>query len=193
MKMLTRFFLPVAIVGVILIYVFVIRQDRPLEVFGEVNAFELLDENNQNFGAAQLKNKVWAVNFIFTTCQGVCPTMTKNMAEVQKNFEGQANVNFVSISVNPETDTPEILSEYRKKHNVTADNWHFLTGDRDRIKKLMFDDMKLGYSDDVIFHSDRMVLVDGNLKIRGYYTGTQKDEYRKLSADINRLISGKSL
>lgn len=192
MKTILKIVFPFAIIGAILTYVFVIKPEKPLQVLGQVNQFELLDENNENFGAAQLKDKVWAVNFIFTSCQGICPTMTKNMAEVQKNFANQTNVNFVSISVNPETDTPEILSEYRKKHNVTADNWHFLTGDRDKIKKLMFDDMKLGYSEDVIFHSDRMVLVDSNLKIRGYYTGTQKSDYSKLTADISKLVSQSS-
>ena len=188
MKTFVKVVFVIFIVVAIAYYFVVVKNNKPLDVLGQVQDFELIDQNNNNFGYQNLKDKIWAVNFIFTSCQGVCPVMTKNMSEVEKNFSDNPNVNFVSISVDPETDTPEILKNYREKHNVDIDHWHFLTGEREKIKKIMFDDMKLGYADDTIFHSDRMVLIDGQMRIRGYYTGTEKKEYTKLANDISKLV-----
>lgn len=191
-----RAFLQIAVPVILILagtyYFFEIKNNSELDVLGEVNNFELIDDQSQVFGLNQLKDKVWIANFIFTSCQGVCPTMTKHMSLIQKNFKNSEQVEFVSFSVDPEKDLPQVLQEYRKKLQVDSlPNWHFLTGDREKIKKIMFEDMKLGYVEDVIFHSDRIVLMDGNAKIRGYYTGTEKKEFRKLSEDIAKLIHAK--
>jgi len=181
-------FLPILIIVLAVYYFGISREVQTLPELGSIGHFQLTDSESQEFSDHNLNGKVWVANFIFTSCQGVCPMMTKNMSKVFNNFKNQSDFQIVSISVDPETDTPEVLQSYAKKYNVENENWHFLTGDREKIKKLMFEDFKLGYADDVIFHSDRMVLVDQHNKIRGYYTGTDGNEFNKLSLDIARLL-----
>lgn len=159
-----------------------------LPVMGRIRGFELINNRGRPFSAADLDGKVWVANFIFTSCSGVCPMMTKSMKRVQKTFEGRSDIAFVSFSVDPETDTPAVLSEYARRYGANVANWQFLTGRRDAIKDLMFNDFKLGFAEDIMFHSDRMVLLDRDRKIRGYYRGTERGEFDRLAADIRLLL-----
>src|SRR5689334_18979899 len=84
-------------------------------VIGQVKPFTLTDSSGKSFGYADLKGKVWIADFIFTTCSGICPIMSKHMAELHRTFEAVNNVQLVSFSVNPEVDTPEILRNYAAK------------------------------------------------------------------------------
>ena len=162
---------------------------EPLPVLSQVGDFELTDTAGQPFRAERLAGKIWVVDFIFTSCAGICPVMTGKMAELQRAFDGEDRVEFVSISVDPETDTPEVLADYAKRYGADPARWHFLTGDIDYIHPLITQTFKVGSLDDLLIHSPRFILIDGTGAIRGYYIGTDKDDVALLAADIAELLA----
>ena len=81
-------------------------------------------------------NKVYVVEFFFTTCPSICPIMNRRMVEVQNEFFGNPNFGITSFTINPEIDTPEVLKTYAQNYGVSHPNWNFLTGDKDEILKL---------------------------------------------------------
>lgn len=159
-----------------------------LPVYGQVNSFRLLDTQGREFTLKDLKGKVWLTDFIFTTCGGICPVMTKNMAALYRSFLTIDSVEMVSISVNPEHDSPDVLAAFARKYHADTTKWHFLTGERDEIKRLAVESFQVGSVEEPIFHSDRFVLVDRQGRIRGYYDGTQQKSINTLFKDIAALI-----
>src|SRR6185436_3679859 len=107
-----------------------------LPVFGRVEDFHLIDTNKNEFARKDLKDKIWICNFIFTSCGGICPTMTRNMKELFERLKDLPQIEFVSFSVNPETDTPQVLAQYAQKYGETSNRWHSLTGTMEEIKEL---------------------------------------------------------
>ena len=129
------------------------------------------------------------LSIIFTTCGGICPLMTKNMTQLFRSYRMVNDVSFVSITVNPETDTPTVLMDYAKKFDANMDQWHFLTGSREAITDIAVHGFKLGSIEEPIFHSAKFVLVDRQLHIRGYYDGTENAELSKLFKDVATLLN----
>jgi len=139
----------------------------------------------------ELAGKVWVADFIFTHCAGVCPAMSSNMRKLQERlFE---DVRLVSFSVDPYNDTPEVLTEYANRYGADRDRWLFLTGDPEGIQKLSVGGFKLaldpasGTEKEPITHSSRMVLVDRNANIRGYYGTEEPKDLERLIKDANNL------
>ncbi len=161
---------------------------RPLPFLGQVEAFGLTDSNARAFTQVPLEGKVWVANFIFTTCSGICPLMTKNMAQLYRSYLLIDGVDFVSFSVNPENDTPQALSQYAKEKKADTRRWHFLTGTREAIQAVAVKSFKLGTIEEPIFHSGKFALVDRHLRIRGYYEGTSAEELPKLFKDVAALL-----
>ena len=162
--------------------------EPPLPKLYPVPDFTLTDTRGDAFGLRDLKGQVWIADFIFTSCAGVCPIMSTNMAEIQQIFADEPRVQFVSISVDPETDTPEKLAEYAARFNSDAARWHLLTGEVETIHALATEGFKLGSLDNPLNHSDRFVLVDKSGTIRGYYTGTDGDNLFELAGDVAVLL-----
>ena len=163
---------------------------KNLPVLGQVYDFQLTDAQGDAFSLKELKGKIWTANFFFTTCAGICPVMTKNMASLHRSFELLDNVNHVSITVNPEFDSTEILAKYALKYNANQSKWHFLTGSRSQVKELAIKSFKLGSIEEPVFHSSKFALVDQNGFIRGYYDGVQSGEVSQLFQDISILLKG---
>lgn len=163
-----------------------------LPVYGQVNDFRLLDTQGREFRLKDLRGKVWVVDFIFTTCGGICPMMTKNMAALYRSFLPIDSVEMVSISVNPENDTPAVLAAFARKYHADSTKWHFLTGVREEITRLAVESFKVGSLEEPIFHSDRFVLVDRQGRVRGYYDGTQPKSINTLFKNIAALIKEKN-
>jgi protein SCO1/2 len=157
---------------------------------GMVPPFRLTDQDGQTFGTQQLLGKIWVADFVYTTCPGPCPMVSSRMAETQKPLR-DTDVRLVSFSVDPEHDTPAILRSYADKLNAQPNRWKFLTGDKDTIYRLIRDGFKLttipnGASGPI--HSTRLVLVDRNGVIRGYYEATDADAITRLLADVHHLL-----
>jgi protein SCO1/2 len=173
------------IVGIVL---FQKEMSRPkMPVIGRVGDFTLLDTNGNDFSLSKLKGKVWVVDFFFTTCSDICPMMTKHMAQISRSFELLSDIALVSITVNPENDTPGVLKEYAQKQKANK-QWHFLTGTREEITDLMINHFKIGAKEEPIFHSSYFALVDRYGMIRGYYEGTDQEAINRLFKDVSRVL-----
>ncbi len=166
------------------------------EVTGEtrhtIPYFELVDQKGQKQTLNNFKGKIMVVDFFFTYCPSICPKMSRNLQDVQNKFLNDDQVAIVSYTVDPERDNVERLAEYAKNYNSKPGQWFFLTGNKSSIYRLA----RKGYfitaqdgdggSDDFI-HSEKLVLVDQQKRIRGYYDGTDKAAIKQLVYDINRL------
>ncbi|HEV2047502.1 MAG TPA: SCO family protein [Chthoniobacterales bacterium] len=167
-------------------------RQRTVSSYGSVPSFELVNQNGQPFGSAQLLGKIWIADFIFTTCPGPCPMISSRMSELQTPLE-KTDVHLVSFTVDPDKDTPEVLRGYAEKLQAQPTRWDFLTGQKPAIYKLSRDGFKLAVSDGSAetgtpVHSTRMILVDRHGDIRGYYDATEADAMTKLLADTNHLL-----
>lgn len=166
-----------------------------LPVLGTVPEFRLVDRDGGAFGSAELTGRPWVAGFIFTRCPDVCPAVSAQMARVQTGLAGAGGPTtpLVSFSVDPAHDTPERLETYAERWGAEPE-WHFLTGERDAIAALLRDGFKVAFADDgpetaPITHSDRLVLVDGERRVRGYYHGRTAADVDRLIADARRLRS----
>jgi len=175
-------------------WVFFFLQEIPgqsLPILGLVDDFLLYDTQAKEFHLRHLKDKIFVTDFIFTTCSGICPTLSQNMVNLYRAYQNNDNVRFVSISVNPEYDSPQILADYARRYNADTTKWHFLTGAREKIQSLAVHSFKIGSIEEPIFHSGYFVLVDRKAQIRGYYDGTKPYETTKLIQDIALLLKEK--
>lgn len=164
-----------------------------LPVIGEVADFALYDSRGEPVSMARLEGKIWVADFIFTTCGSICPVMTRNMAVLHDRYKNEERLRLVSISVNPEYDTPEVLAEFAARYQADPSRWFFLTGSRDAIQDLAVNSFKIGSVEEPVFHSGYFVLVDGTGRIRAYYDGLEKKNIRRIERDIAALFSETSL
>jgi protein SCO1/2 len=182
--------LVVAMLGVIGTGLWARFRPDTLPVLYEGPAFSLTDQDGRPFGSNDLRGKVWVADFIFTTCPGACPKMTMRMSGLQKGVP-DPNVHFVSFTVDPERDTPEVLQKYAQGYDADSARWHFLTGP----KSALFDaaaGMKLtaapaGTFGPDIVHAEKFLLLDGDNRVRGIYDSTDEQDLKKLAADAASL------
>ena len=114
--------------------------------------------------------------------------MTSQMKQVSRETDDSPKVRFVSISIDPKRDTPEVLASYARKFHADTNRWVFLTGPREQLQHLSRNVFMLGDVDDTLQHSTRFVLVDGTSKIRGFYDTSDPDSIPKLIGDIKSLL-----
>jgi len=167
-------------------------RQRTVSSYGTVPEFVLLNQDGQNFGSTQLRGKIWIADFIYTTCPGPCPMISSRMSELQKPLE-KTDVHLVSFSVDPAKDTPQVLRGYAEKLQAEPGRWDFLTGPQSTIYNLSRNGFKLAVSDGsedkgIPVHSTRMILVDRQGVIRGYYDAAEVDAVTKLVADTTHLL-----
>ena len=161
---------------------------EPLPILGEIPSFELIDNYGEPFTEEYIEGKIWVADLIFTTCAGPCPIMSTEMRSVHKTYLENENIRMVTITVNPDYDTPEVLTEYGKRYNADFTKWHFLTGVYEKIQNLIANGFKMGDLEEIVFHSTRFALIDPDMNIRGYYMGTESEDVKKLMGDIKKLI-----
>jgi len=166
--------------------------NRAINNYGSVPAVRLTNQDGRPFGSAELAGKIWIADFIYTTCPGPCPMISSRMSEMQKPLE-KTDVHFVSFTVDPEKDTPQMLREYANRLRAEPGRWDFLTGPKSAIYDLSRHGFKLaaaenGGENGEPLHSTRMILVDRRGQIRGYYDGTEADAVTRLLADTNHLL-----
>jgi protein SCO1 len=163
------------------------RRPPALPELGELPAFSLTDQSGRAFGRDDLRGKVWVADFVFTSCSDACPRLTQRMRSLQDRLDPHERVGLLSISVDPDRDTPEKLREYGKTYGAREDVWRFLTGSHTEVERTVVKGFKIAMakvplaadapqSDDElraqafdIMHGDRLVLVDSAARIRGYY------------------------
>jgi len=164
-------------------------RQRTVSSYGKVPEFTLINQDGKNFGSADLRGKIWIVDFIYTTCPGPCPMISSRMSELQQPLE-KTDVHLVSFTVDPAKDTPQVLQTYAERLHAEPGRWDFLTGAQSTIYNLSRNGFKLaiGEAKGVPIHSTRMILVDRHGAIRGYYDAAEPDAVTKLVADTTHLL-----
>ena len=203
-----------AILSLIIITIFynLLKVDRQLPIYqpASVNAelvdstiqyqkkyhriadFSLTNQNGEIITQEDYVDKIYVADFFFTTCQTICPIMTKNMHEVQKEFITDNEIMMLSHSVTPDIDTVEQLNRYAKEKGVNASKWNLVTGDKKQIYELarksylaVKEDGNGGPFD--MIHTENFMLIDKKRQIRGFYDGTDMKEIQRLIDDIKTL------
>jgi protein SCO1/2 len=166
-----------------------------LQKYWSIPEFTLTERSGQPLRSSDLAGKVWVADFFYTTCPGPCPALTSRFSDVQKALGDAKDVRMVSISVDPEKDTTDVLKVYADRFKA-GPNWYFCTGEKDAIYKLAHDGFKLPVAEGTpesgpITHTTRLILVDKTGTVRGFYEGVSEEGVRDLVRDIHRLIEEK--
>ena len=180
----------------------IVKEDA-LVTIGPAPKFELTDQNMAKISNKDYAGKVYVMEFFFSTCPSICPIMNKNMIEIEKAFSAEKNFGIASVTINPDNDTPEVLKAHAIKLGITAQNWHFLTGDKDYIFNLANKGFNLyvGENNKALGnfeHSGLFALIDknGNIRCRKdkqgnpilYYDGLEQTGVTAIKEDIKLLL-----
>jgi protein SCO1/2 len=153
---------------------------------------KLVDEQGKPVNLSTFKGGVTVYDFIFTSCTGTCPIMTNNMRALTAEIDRDAPVRFVSITVDPTRDTPDVLAKYAQR--VRNDpRWTFLTGDRDTIVDVSVKGFKLTAGDPMpggepLLHSSKFAVADKTGVIRAYFDGTDGASMKPAVEAIDALV-----
>lgn len=165
-----------------------------IDTIRTVGTFRFTDQYENEITQDSVRNTVHLVNFFFTSCPGICPTMTTNIKQVYHTYQGHPAVRFLSHSVTPDIDTTPLLRAYAKKYAITGHQWHFLRGNKNEIYSIArmgyFIEEEAGYSKDSreFIHSENIILVDKHGRLRGIYNGTLRAEIPRMIEDIDELL-----
>lgn len=188
-------------------------QEKPLleglKVYGTVPDFALIERSGRKVTLADLRGKVWVVLFFYTDCRDICPLIVPQMGllhlEYKTDPDFRSDIRFVSITVDPERDTPKVLKEFAGRFRADPELWLFLTGDKAEIYRLTQEGFKVGMGEvenppevkqetgeeKDILHSSRLILVDRKAQIRGYYSGIDAEAMVRLRRDLKKLLQSK--
>ncbi|MEO7300747.1 MAG: SCO family protein [Verrucomicrobiota bacterium] len=176
---------------------------KPLLIYGDAGDFSLTNQHNQIVSGANLRGKIWVADVIFTRCPLQCVRMTKRMQQLQEAAPKNVPLQFISITADPQFDTPEILQAYAQHYGAKQDRWHFLTGPKSEINRLAVTGLKLVVYEkkpeerevpaDLFLHSTKFVLVDGQGKIRGWFDGEKADTKGEIIRAIKLLLREKKI
>ncbi|MFQ3671441.1 MAG: SCO family protein [Verrucomicrobiia bacterium] len=171
--------------------------EEALPVFGQVPDFRLKERSGREVTLADLRNQPWVVNLIFTSCPAACGMMTTRMREVQEALRKTPEIKLVSITVDPEHDTPEVLAAYAERFLAKPAQWWFLTGDAETIRRVAVEGLLMGFEETPpeererlgrFTHSTRFALVDGEGRVRGYYDSGTPRVVDDVVLGIGRLL-----
>jgi protein SCO1/2 len=180
-------------------YVMSARPAIALPEYGSVPAFQLSDERGAPYDRSALIGKVTVVDFVFTSCSTICPTLSASMETLQREVASRHRdrVRLLSVSVDPERDTPERLRELGARYHADPALWHFVRGSDAAIKTVVVDGLKQAMERNAdpsatdatsILHSMRFVLVDDQARIRGFYDATDPQAMAQLREHIDTLV-----
>lgn len=175
----------VGLLIVILCLAFVLSRLKPaprapqLPVISQVAGFALTNQDGSVLTLAGLRGHVWVADIIFTRCAGPCPRMTRQMELLQAALPKDSGARLVTLTTDPEFDTPEVLQRYAARFNANPARWNFLTGSKLQIAALAIDSLKLTAvekkpeertdADDLFIHSTIFVVVDKQARLRGAF------------------------
>ena len=157
-----------------------------------IGDFYLTNQDGQLKTTADWKDNIVIADFFFTHCPSICPKMTKSLKRIQEAFKTDTEIIISSFTVDPERDSSAQLKKYVRQYNLDTRNWNLLTGDKKEIYKLARNSFMIVATDgdggpEDFIHSENLVLVDKQKRIRGYYDGTSDTEVNQLISDIKKL------
>jgi len=159
--------------------------------YHKIADFKLINQNGEEINQDFYKNKIYVADFFFTTCQDICPVMTKNMFKLQEELKNDEQILLLSHTVIPEIDTVEQLKKYAIENKIDESKWNLVTGDKKQIydlarkSYLAVEDTEFGEFD--MIHTENFMLIDKERQIRGFYDGTKLEEIENLLKDIEIL------
>ena len=159
-----------------------------IPILKPVPEFSFINQDGDPFTEKDLNDKITILDFIFTSCAGPCPIMTHNMTGLYRSFSQVEEVQFVSITVDPDVDTQDILKQYAKINGVNDDRWQFITSNIEAIKDLKKNGFMLYAEELPRGHAIKFVLIDQNGQIRKYFDGTEEASMAVLMKDITILV-----
>jgi len=171
----------------------------PLPVLRTLSSMELVDQEGEPVNLQTFRGQPWFANIIFTRCPGPCARMTQKMRQLQEALPAEASeVQLVSLTTDPDFDTPEVLSQYARKFQADTRSWKFLTGTKEEIVRVSTQEWLLvmlekGEAErespnDIFLHSTLTVLMDGLGRIRGTYEILEEGQFEEALADLQRLL-----
>jgi protein SCO1 len=168
---------------------------RPLNPLGTVPDFTLTNQGGQTLSLSNLLGQVWVADVIFTRCPMSCERMTQRMRALEKEVPDRWPVQFVSITTDPQFDSPAVLKKYAQRHEADPARWHFLTGLKPDVYQLSIAGLKFAVldntnrvvPDDLFLHSTHFILVDKRGQMRGIFEGTEDEDRRQLLLAIRKL------
>lgn len=168
---------------------------RPLPVLGQIADFTLTNQNGQVTTLADLSNHVWVADIIFTRCAGPCPRMTKQMKALQDALPPTSEARLVTLTTDPDNDTPPVMQKYGERFHADSNRWIFLTGTKREIAALASGSLKLSAvpvkpeeqkdAADLFIHTTIFVVVDKHAQLRGIFeTGGDGVEWTNVQPSI---------
>jgi protein SCO1/2 len=199
---LISFFIVLAAVFMTYFYKVTREQPKSLPVYGnpghKVGQFSFVNQDGKTITQDDLKGKIYVVEYFFTRCKGICPKMNENMVKVYEAFRGNDDVKILSHTVDPKKDTVQAMKAYSLRFDADAKQWMFLTGDKKKLYDMARYDYLVTAADSSVtdinsdfIHTDNMVLVDRDGRIRGAYQGTNMGAINQLIGDIKILLQEK--
>jgi protein SCO1/2 len=174
-------------------------------IWHRVENISLVNQLGDSVSLDDINGSIIIADFFFTRCPSICPTMTKNMKELQDAMKmkdsrrriDSSYVRFLSFSVDPERDSVAALKKYADKYGVNHDTWWMLTGPKKDIYDFALNELKLGLQDGEgvdsnFIHSQRFILIDRDRVVRGYYNGLDSAAMSKLAEDLTLLMLEKN-
>ena len=157
----------------------------------KIEPFNLWNQNGQRIQESLVKDKITVVEFFFSTCKTICPVMNRQLKKVYQSLS-DPNVLFLSFTVDPETDTPEQLSRYKKQLEITDQGWQFITGSKKNIYHLArhafeLDTARVYNESEDFIHTQQVVLLDQKGFVRGYFDATRTASMDSLCLRIKLL------
>jgi len=160
--------------------------------------FSLVERSGKKITLADLRGKVWIADFIYTQCTDTCSLQTADMAKLQERWINQSALRLVSISVDPEHDTPNILTRFAARFHADGQRWLFLTGNKNQIARLVEDGFHLPASaavsreraTPIVLHSPRFILIDRDGRIHGSYDSQNRQSMQRLETDVANSLRG---
>jgi len=163
-------------------------------IYHKISDFKLYDQDNNLITQKTFAGNILLVNFFFTNCPILCNEINKNIDSLAGNFKKNTMVKFASITVDPEKDNVAVLKKYANSLNANEKQWKFLTGDTSVIYPLSRNGFLVtaangGNQPENFVYSEKLMLIDQNWRIRGYYNGTSVNDMAKLNDEIKVLIA----
>jgi protein SCO1/2 len=173
------------------------RQGSSVKTYWAAPHFTYATQNGDSFSSDDLKGHVYVADFIFTNCEGVCLNLSKTMSLIQLNFKDDRRVKLVSFTVDPDRDSIPVLREYADRYGAIDDKWYFLRGEKAEVWKMAQEGFKIpvvytpeGGTGNEFTHTEKLVLVDGDGNIRGYYNGLDKERMDSLYNNLASILVG---
>ena len=163
-------------------------------IYKVIPDYKFQTQSGDSLELDSLHGNIYVADFFFATCPGICPKLSNSLERVQQAFSKETNFKIISFSVDPAKDSVLALRRYAAMHNAVPGKWYFLRGSKTDIFDLANKGFSITAKDDedggpeAFIHSEKLVLVDQNGNIRGYYSGVDSNRVNQLMGDIVLLL-----